>query len=260
MSGRQAATRKLLQEMRQLQKEPIDGAIIDVDEDNIFSWKIALFGPPDTPYAGGYFKARLDFPDTYPFNPPNMRFTSRIWHPNVFPNGNICISILHSPGTDHLSGERPEERWNPTQTVRTILLSVISILNEPNTSSPANVDANVSFLKYKRGESDDYLQRVKHDVQASQRLAKEDGVTIPSSIDDYVIKHKPVEEPVLTADDLMDSDVADSDEDYDYDHDSEGDDEDANDEHMGEGHDVADGCGDGEVDDGGREEPEQEDN
>ena len=70
----------------------------------------------------------------------------------------------------------------------------MSILNEPNTSSPANVDANVSYLKYKRGEGDEYVQRVKHDVQISQRLAREDGVEIPSSIEDYVHKHKPEEE------------------------------------------------------------------
>eukprot|EP01147_Barroeca_monosierra_P004159 gene4159-6511_t len=208
MTSKHAAIRKLQLEMRELQKTPVDGTLLAFDEENLLCWKVALFGPPDTPYAGGYFKAQLDFPETYPFNPPRMRFTSRIWHPNVFPNGSICISILHPPGTDELSGERPEERWNPTQSIRTILLSVISLLNEPNTNSPANVDANVSYLKYLNKESDEYLMRVKMDVEASQKLAAEEGVAIPVTMDDYVLKHKPEEETVLTADDLVDSDVS----------------------------------------------------
>ena len=56
-------------------------------------------------------------------------------------NGEVCISILHPPTEDPQSGEHPSERWNPTQNVRTILMSIISLLNEPNCSSPANVDA-----------------------------------------------------------------------------------------------------------------------
>lgn len=61
----------------------------------------------------------------------------------VFQDGRVCISILHPSGEDPMSGERPEERWLPTQTVSTIILSVISILGDPNFSSPANVDASV---------------------------------------------------------------------------------------------------------------------
>jgi ubiquitin-protein ligase len=61
--------------------------------------------------------------------------------PLVHRNGEVCISILHPPTEDPQSGEHPSERWNPTQNVRTILMSIISLLNEPNCSSPANVDA-----------------------------------------------------------------------------------------------------------------------
>jgi ubiquitin-conjugating enzyme E2 R len=65
----------------------------------------------------------------------------------VFADGKVCISILHPPGEDEMSGERPEERWLPTQSVATIMLSVVSMLNDPNFSSPANVDASVrSFV------------------------------------------------------------------------------------------------------------------
>uniref|UniRef100_A0A8C4L457 UBC core domain-containing protein n=1 Tax=Equus asinus asinus TaxID=83772 RepID=A0A8C4L457_EQUAS len=70
-------------------------------------------------------------------------------------NGDVCISILHPPVDDPQSGELPSERWNPTQNVRTILLSVISLLNEPNTFSPANVDASVMFRKWRDSKGKD---------------------------------------------------------------------------------------------------------
>lgn len=73
----------------------------------------------------------------------------------------MCISILHQPGHDEQSGEHPNERWNPTQSVRTILLSVISLLNEPNTYSPANVDASTSYRKWKEHGDGQYERIVR---------------------------------------------------------------------------------------------------
>lgn len=73
----------------------------------------------------------------------------------VFQNGDLCISILHPPVDDPQSGELPCERWNPTQSVRTILLSVISLLNEPNTFSPANVDASVMYRRWRDSKGRD---------------------------------------------------------------------------------------------------------
>eukprot|EP00055_Hartaetosiga_balthica_P008728 m.33419 g.33419 ORF g.33419 m.33419 type:complete len:245 (-) comp6448_c1_seq2:1654-2388(-) len=216
------AIRKLQKELKDLEKEPLDGVVLNVDDESIFHWSVGLFGPPDTPFAGGYFKASIDFPESYPFSPPKMKFTSRVFHPNVYPTGEICISILHPPGEDDMSGERPEERWNPTQTVRTILLSVISLLNEPNTSSPANVDANVAYLKYMRKESSEYLDRVTHDVEISKKTAEEDSVEIPLTMDDYMAKSKLClerQESVMTSTDFVDSDAdSDFDDTYDFDH------------------------------------------
>lgn len=64
----------------------------------------------------------------------------------VAKNGDVCISILHEPGEDKFGYEKPEERWLPIHTVETIMISVISMLADPNSDSPANVDAAVSFL------------------------------------------------------------------------------------------------------------------
>ena len=70
-----------------------------------------------------------------------MRFISKIFHPNIYPDGRVCISILHAPGDDPLGYERSSERWSPVQSVEKVLLSVMSMLAEPNCESPANVDA-----------------------------------------------------------------------------------------------------------------------
>lgn len=70
-----------------------------------------------------------------------LRGQKKVFFNFFYRNGEVCISILHPPTEDPQSGEHPSERWNPTQNVRTILMSIISLLNEPNCSSPANVDA-----------------------------------------------------------------------------------------------------------------------
>ena len=72
-----------------------------------------------------------------------MKFKSKMWHPNIYEDGRVCISILHAPGDDAMSGEKAEERWRPILGVESILMSVISMLNDPNIDSPANLDASI---------------------------------------------------------------------------------------------------------------------
>lgn len=185
--------RRLQTELKALHRdEKMEGVTISVpDETDLFTWEIGIFGPPETIYEGGYFKCLLAFPKDYPMSPPEMRFTCGIWHPNVYPDGKVCISILHPPGEDAQSGERPEERWNPAQSVRTILLSVISLLNEPNISSPANVDASVAYRKWKEGKDDLYQKRVAATVEESKAVALDEGVDVPTTIEDYVLQAEP---------------------------------------------------------------------
>ena len=66
-----------------LSRNPPDGVSVGLgDDENIFHWEIMIVGPPDTLYEGGLFKAKLDFPNDFPNNPPVMTFTSVMWHPN----------------------------------------------------------------------------------------------------------------------------------------------------------------------------------
>lgn len=99
-----------------------------------------------------------------------MKFVSEFWHPNVFKNGTVCISILHPPGDDTYGYESAAERWNPVHTVSTILLSVISMLNDPNLESAANLDAAKEF----RDDRKAYNRKVRACVRKSQEEYEED--------------------------------------------------------------------------------------
>ncbi len=86
-----------------------------------------------------------------------MKFTTKMFHPNIYPDGAVCISILHPPGTDKFNEqEKAEERWRPSLGAEEILLSVISMLNDPNCDSPANIDAAVLL----RNNPKEYKSRV----------------------------------------------------------------------------------------------------
>jgi ubiquitin-conjugating enzyme E2 R len=129
----------------------------------------------------------MKFPADYPYSPPSIRFLTKVWHPNVYENGDLCISILHPPIDDPQSGELPCERWNPTQSVRTVLLSVISLLNEPNTFSPANVDASIMYRRWKdsKGKDKEYENIIKKQVVSGRLEAEQDNVVVPLTLEDY---------------------------------------------------------------------------
>jgi ubiquitin-conjugating enzyme E2 R len=149
---------------------------IDVDEDNIYHWNLALMViNPDSLYYGGYFKAQMSFPRDYPYKPPDFRFSKPLWHPNVYSDGRLCISILHSPGEDATSGESAGERWSPAQRVESVLISILSLLDDGEISSPANVDASVML----RDDKEAFKARVRQDVEASRKDIPE-GFVMPT--------------------------------------------------------------------------------
>ena len=131
----------------EFQKDPPDTFSVGLNEENedIFCWEVLMYGPEETPFEGGMFKAKLEFPDDFPSMPPKMTFTSEMYHPNIYPDGKVCISILHPPGTDiHNEQESADERWRPIISVEAVLVSVHSMLGDPNLDSPANIDSAVS--------------------------------------------------------------------------------------------------------------------
>jgi ubiquitin-conjugating enzyme E2 D/E len=118
------AQRRLFKEYEEIQKENLECCFAEpVDKDDLFEWKAYIIGPKDTPYENGYYELMLLFPNEYPFKPPKISFITRIYHPNINSNGGICLDIL-------------KEIWSPALTISKILLSISSLLADPNPNDP----------------------------------------------------------------------------------------------------------------------------
>ncbi|KAL3439119.1 ubiquitin-conjugating enzyme/RWD-like protein [Aspergillus tetrazonus] len=157
------AERILMNEFKALSQEP--WANVELQNDDIFRWTIGLIVlNPDSLFYGGYFKASMKFPTNYPYSPPEFRFHRPLYHPNIYTDGKLCISILHSPGEDEMSGELASERWSPAQRVESVLISILSLLDDAEVSSPANVDASVLLRK----DLEAYKERVRKCVEDSK--------------------------------------------------------------------------------------------
>ena len=147
------AIKRLQSEYKQYIKDPSCHYNILPNEINFFEWDILLFGPDDTIFEGGIFQCKLIFTTDYPNKPPQLKFITPLYHPNIFANGVVCMSILHE-GVDQFGYEHVSERWNPSHSVNSILMSMLLVLIEPNFDSPANIDASKlwrdNFMEYKR--------------------------------------------------------------------------------------------------------------
>ncbi|KAI0140568.1 ubiquitin-conjugating enzyme/RWD-like protein [Xylariaceae sp. FL1272] len=171
------AKHRLMMEMEDLSKEK--WVNIDLPDSNILRWHLGLIiVNPDSAFDGGYFKAEMTFSEDYPISPPTFRFLAPIYHPNVYPDGKLCISILHTPGEDIMSGEQASERWSPLQGVESVLRSVLLLLDYPEINSPANVDASVMY----RDKRDAYNSKARDIVERSKRDIPE-GFQLPTSLE-----------------------------------------------------------------------------
>jgi ubiquitin-conjugating enzyme E2 G1 len=140
------ALKRLMQEYKQIVKEPSPYySIMEPDQKNIYVWEVLLFCPdPDSPFYGGILRCQFEFPKEYPNRAPLFKFLTNLPHPNIYPDGKVCISILHE-GNDEFGYEHISERWNPSHSVNSVLMSIITMLASPNFESPANVDASIMW-------------------------------------------------------------------------------------------------------------------
>jgi ubiquitin-protein ligase len=155
-----ATNNRLLNEIKRVKNEPIENVTFDIDETNILVWKFTLLGPHESPYEGGIYNGIIKFPENYPHKPPTIKFISKLFHPNVYPDGKLCISILHE-GADTTNYEHESERWRPVHNVHTIFISIISLLNDSNPDSAANIDAAKLFRENKK----EYYLKIKKDME-----------------------------------------------------------------------------------------------
>ena len=101
-------------------------------------------GPEDSPYTGGVFFLNIQFPTDYPFKPPKITFNTKIYHCNVNSNGSICLDIL-------------KDQWSPALTISKVLLSISSLLTDPNPDDPL-VPEIASLYKSNKGKHDQNAQ------------------------------------------------------------------------------------------------------
>ena len=114
---------KIRKELSDLIKNPVDYVSASPVKDNLYEWEATIIGPADTPYENGIFKLRIHFPPEYPFKSPRCTFITKIYHPNINDNGVICLDIL-------------KENWSPALTISKVLLSICSLLSDPNPDDP----------------------------------------------------------------------------------------------------------------------------
>jgi ubiquitin-protein ligase len=122
-------------------------------------WKAIMKGPPDTPYEGCVYEINVTIPAEYPHQPPTMMFVNQCWHPNIGVNGHVCIDIL-------------KREWSPTLSVLKILLSVQSMLDDPDPTSPLNGEAATMFVNARAGRSwEAYKRTVRKSAQIRYSLS-----------------------------------------------------------------------------------------
>ena len=119
-----SAIKRINKELQDLGKDPPAGCSAGpIDESDLYTWQASIVGPDDSPYAGGVFFLNIHFPTDYPFKPPKITFSSKIYHPNINSNGSICLDIL-------------KDQWSPALTISKVLLSISSLLTDANPDDP----------------------------------------------------------------------------------------------------------------------------
>ncbi|XP_065847020.1 ubiquitin-conjugating enzyme E2 8-like isoform X1 [Euphorbia lathyris] len=147
------ASKRILKELKDLQRDPPTSCSAGPIGEDMFHWQATIMGPCDSPYAGGVFLVSIHFPPDYPFKPPKVpnhsfisssasniqflwlnsfpfiyiwnqvAFRTKVYHPNINSNGSICLDIL-------------KDQWSPALTISKVLLSICSLLTDPNPDDP----------------------------------------------------------------------------------------------------------------------------
>lgn len=117
------AAKRIKKELKEISRDAPSNCSAAPSDDDLFEWQAVLMGPMDSVYQGGVFHMKIRFPADYPFKPPRVTFVTKIYHPNVNANGGICLDIL-------------KDQWSPALTVSKVLLSISSLLTDPNPDDP----------------------------------------------------------------------------------------------------------------------------
>jgi len=119
--------KRIRMELAELSHDPPCNCSAGPKGEDMFEWVATIMGPSGSPYAGGVFFLDITFPSDYPFKPPKLLMRTKIYHCNINSQGKICLDIIKS-------------NWTPALTISKVLLSICSLLNEPNPKDPLVAD------------------------------------------------------------------------------------------------------------------------
>ena len=122
------ALKRIEKELKKFNEEEPEGLTAGPpDDSDMFKWDASLKGPENSPFEGGTFNLSIEFPKDYPFKPPKVEFTTKVYHPNVKSTGTICLDIL-------------KDAWSPDISVSQILIAIQNLLINPNIDHPLEPD------------------------------------------------------------------------------------------------------------------------
>ena len=199
------AIRRIKRELTDIIENPPIACSAETIDDDFYHWSASLTGPSETPYENGVFHMDIRFPLDYPFSPPKIVFTTKIYHPNINTNGNICLDIL-------------KDNWSPVLTVSKIILSISSLLSDPNPDDPLVT----SIAQLYRDNYDEWFKRAKEHTQkwaiVDTNESKLPELELDTKEDDEVITTEegiiisPVDYNIhYSSDDVTDTDDVDTD-------------------------------------------------
>ncbi|KAB5594094.1 Ubiquitin-conjugating enzyme E2 [Ceratobasidium theobromae] len=110
-------------ELKEIQNNPVQGLSVVTDDDNMLTWNCAIKALDDSPYKKGIFKFKVVLPDDYPFKPPVVTFLTKIYHPGVNEEGQICLPILR-------------DEWKPGVSLSAVLSTISQKINNPSPDDP----------------------------------------------------------------------------------------------------------------------------
>ncbi|XP_002717641.1 ubiquitin-conjugating enzyme E2 T [Oryctolagus cuniculus] len=179
---------RLKRELHMLATEPPPGITCWQEKDQMDDLRAQILGGSNTPYEKGVFKLEVIIPERYPFEPPQIRFLTPIYHPNIDSAGRICLDVLKLP---------PKGAWRPSLNIATVLTSIQLLMSEPNPDDPLMADISSEFkynkpvfLKNARLWTEKYARQ-------TERMEEEDVLDNPPEADDARV-HNPAQKRKAT--------------------------------------------------------------
>lgn len=135
--------RRIAKELEECGQDTQSGVSLQLVNETDLTHLSGFFrGPPGTPYEGGLFQVDINIPNEYPFKPPQMKFATKIYHPNISSvTGAICLDIL-------------KDAWTPILTLKSSLISLQSLLQSPEPNDPQDAEVAKHYLTNKKGFED----------------------------------------------------------------------------------------------------------